>query len=72
MTVHNHLTRDIRPGGACPACDEHHRIEALHKAVGLPRDHLAKVLAYAATEEGANLFAAAAGVRPVDEESTTL
>lgn len=22
--VHNHITRDIRPPGLCPACDEHH------------------------------------------------
>lgn len=21
---HNHLTRDVRPPGACPRCDEHH------------------------------------------------
>src|SRR5690349_18650651 len=22
---HNHLTRDIKPQGQCPACDRHHR-----------------------------------------------
>ena len=25
---HNHMTRDIKPHGQCPACDEYHALEA--------------------------------------------
>ena len=25
MTAHTHLTRDMKPLGECPACDEYHR-----------------------------------------------
>lgn len=26
---HNHLTRDIKPLGQCPSCDEYHKIEEI-------------------------------------------
>ena len=31
MTKHNHITRDIKELGQCPACDEHHNKYYLKK-----------------------------------------
>jgi hypothetical protein len=29
---HNHMTRDIKPLGACPACDEYHSRHSMSEA----------------------------------------
>lgn len=39
MTQHNHITRDIKPKGECPSCDEYHRNKLLRNLMKLSINH---------------------------------
>lgn len=50
---HNHVTRDIRPEGACPACDSYHEAQrtlAAQRAIATRAGELAQQVAAYAVE----------------------